>query len=134
MSVLRDKAVIVFIHVFLAVQLLIPLSYYTVRADRNDERFAWRMFSSVRSLTCRVEFQNGPEREPVRNLYRVFHEAWLELSKRGRIEVVEAMAKELCRRADSPAPEIRAQITCTAVDGTTENRGSAWNRCRLGAD
>src|SRR5689334_3405160 len=31
-----------------AVQVAIPASYYLVREDADDERFAWRMFSAVR--------------------------------------------------------------------------------------
>ena len=145
----RNTKALIFIHVFLAIQVLAPLTYYGARADGNDERFAWRMFSSVRMVSCRVEFRTGADEQPVRDLHSVFHEAWIQLSKRGRLEVIEAMAHELCRRApggvDAEAdaetlgtapevrPEVRVGITCTGVDGQTQKRGGSWNLCRLGS-
>lgn len=133
MSPPRNKKAIAFIHVFLAVQLLLPLAYYTVRADRNDERFAWRMFSSVRMISCRAEFRTGPEATPQRSLYGVFHEAWIELSKRGRMEVIDAMARALCAREGGDNPEVQVRVTCKTVDGETHERGGSWNVCRLGS-
>lgn len=138
MSPPRNTKAVVFIHVFLAIQVLAPLSYYTVRADRNDERFAWRMFSSVRMLSCQVEFRTGPDEQPVSNLYGSFHEAWIQLSRRGRGEVIDAMAKELCRRergadAGSAEPEVRARVVCRRVDGEVAEQSGSWNLCRLGA-
>lgn len=137
MSSPRNRKAVVFIHIFLAVQILAPLSYYTIRADRNDERFAWRMFSSVRMLRCQVEFRTGPEAKPVGNLQGIFHQVWVRLAQRGRMEVIQAMAQELCEREgaerEEKAPEVRVQIACLKIDGEREERGGSWNACRLGS-
>lgn len=124
-----SRTVKVFICAFIAVQMIAPLWYYAAREDKNDERFAWRMFSSVRMLECQVEFRTGPDQQPVRNLGSRFHEAWINLAKRGRVEVITAMAKKLC--ADDN-PEVRAEMSCKTASGTVERRGGSWNICELG--
>lgn len=132
MSSPRNRKAVVFIHIFLAVQILAPLSYYSIRADRNDERFAWRMFSSVRMLRCAVEFRTGPEAKPVVNLEGIFHQVWVRLAQRGRLEVIDAMARELCAR-EGDDPEVRVRVSCQRVDGAREDHGGSWNVCRLGS-
>ncbi|MEZ4403119.1 MAG: hypothetical protein R3B06_24055 [Kofleriaceae bacterium] len=101
-----------FIAAFLVVQLLLPLQYYLARRDRHDERFAWRMFSSTRMLTCTVELRVGDQ--PV-ELVTEFHDAWLAIARRGRRAVVEAMGARLCR--EHPGTEVTARLWCTPVRG-----------------
>ncbi len=133
------KAALVFIHVFVVLQLAAPLSYYTCRTDQNDERFAWRMFSPVRMLRCSTKLVVGEERQPVR-LRGIFHEAWLTIASRGRREVIASMAKELCARARdgeipghaaTQSPEVRAEVICRTVDGNEERAGGSWNLCEV---
>jgi hypothetical protein len=123
-----SRRALTFIHAFLALQLILPLSYYSCRRDRFDERFAWRMFSAERMATCRGSFLLGEAKTPVR-LGSRFHEAWLTLVQRGRQQVVEAMAARLCH--DNPGQAVRVELSCTTVDGKTErlSRGS-WDLCR----
>lgn len=83
-----------FVALYLAAQLLLPLQYYLQRQDRHDERFAWRMFSPERTVRCRVAFRVGDEPVPRDG---TFHQAWWELASRGRIVVVERMASRLCQ-------------------------------------
>lgn len=109
-----------FILAFVAIQLAAPLHYYTVRSDPHDERFAWRMFSPTRMLTCDPRFT--VDDEPVA-LTRAFHEAWIEIARRGRLVVLEAMGAELCRR--HPGSEVRLDLRCRAVDGTPSSYGGA---------
>ena len=97
--------------VFVAVQLLWPLEYYVGRRDPHDERFAWRMFSPMRMTTCAPVFDVAGE--PVR-LDSEFHEAWIELAKRGRFVVIEAMAQHLC--AQHPDASVDVTLTCKYVD------------------
>ena len=59
-----------FIAVFVAVQLALPLHYYLLRDDHHDERFAWRMFSSTRMLTCTVELR--VDDQPVTSFKQLF--------------------------------------------------------------
>lgn len=101
-----------FIVAFLAIQLALPLYYYGVRRDKHDERFAWRMFSSVRMTTCDVSMWVGVQ--PV-ELQREFHDAWIALARRGRVSVVEAMGAHLCK--EHPGQEVRAELTCRPVRG-----------------
>src|SRR5678815_75707 len=99
-----------FIGIFLAVQLLLPLTYYTVRTDRHDERWAWRMFSPERMVHCEPTFLVDERREKV-DLMHTFHEAWSEIAGRGRLGVIERMAKELCKTHD----EVRGEMKCRAL-------------------
>jgi hypothetical protein len=96
---------------FLAIQLLAPLHYYLLRDDKNDERFAWRMFSPTRGLTCDPDFfvdgRDIGKGAP-------FHEAWWKIAGRGRVVVLEAMGRKLCR--DNPDRTVRLKVTCTTID------------------
>jgi hypothetical protein len=109
-----------FIAAFLLVQVLAPLHYYTVRRDRNDERFAWRMFSPTRMLSCEPTFL--VDGQPAQ-LYATFHEAWIEIAKRGRFAVLEAMGARLCEQ--HAGKEVRLDLKCRGVDGTLETWGGS---------
>jgi hypothetical protein len=119
-----------FIGIFLGLQLLLPLSYYLVRGDRHDERFAWRMFSPERMTRCQPRFLLGDDRTPVR-LEKEFHEAWGEIAKRGRLVVVERMALELCKR--NPDQPVRVELVCREV-GTKDpiELTEGWDVCTMG--
>lgn len=111
---------------FVTLQLLAPLHYYTVRQDRHDERFAWRMFSSTRMMECEVAFR--VDRQPVR-LAQTFHEAWIEIARRGRLVVLEAMGARLCR--DHPGSEVILDLRCLTVDQKRESWGGS-DLCKFG--
>ena len=95
-----------------ASQLLLPLRYYACARDPHDERFAWRMFSPIRMTKCQVQLAAGGR--PVA-LGREFHETWVDLARRGRFAVVEAMAAELCRRRAGAA--VAAELDCEYLGG-----------------
>ena len=96
-----------FIAAFLAVQILAPLHYYVLRHDKHDERFAWRMFSPTRMMTCNPQFTvDGKPLE----LGSLFHEGWVEIAKRGRFVVIEAMAAKLCRK--QPGSAVTVNLVC----------------------
>lgn len=107
-----------FIAAFVAIQLALPATYYLVRRDPRDERWAWRMFSPTRMEKCDPAFTVGGAPQP---LAGVFHEAWIELARRGRREVIEAMAQHLCQR--HPGKSVRVTLTCTSLDGTKDSIG-----------
>ena len=113
-----------FIAAFLALQLAIPLLYYTVRRDRHDERFAWRMFSPMRMIQCdpRVVVDGKPFALTSR-----FHEAWYELARRGRFAVIEAMAARLC---EGGGHTVRVTMTCKTIDGVEEHWGG-YDMCKV---
>lgn len=100
-----------FIVAFLAAQLLIPLHYYLLRRDPHDERYAWRMFSPTRMVRCRATFEI--DNQPV-NLGAEFHEAWLTMVERGRVVVIEQMARRLCE--EHPGKAVDVTLQCKYLD------------------
>jgi hypothetical protein len=118
----------VFIHLFLAVQIALPLTYYVARRDKYDERFAWRMFSAERVVTCNPIFRVAGKRV---RLGTRFHEAWLTIAKRGRRDALEAMAARLC--AEHPGEPVTLELTCKTVDKKTEHPSAGlWDLCEKG--
>jgi hypothetical protein len=111
----RQIVILIGIGVWLAIQLAAPLHYYTLRDDKHDERFAWRMFSTTRMLTCDPAFSIDGQRL---RLGGTFHESWIEIAKRGRVVVLEAMGRKLC--ALHPGEQVVLDLRCTRVDGIQE--------------
>jgi len=109
-----------FILVFLAIQLLLPLHYYLLRHDPHDERFAWRMFSPMRMTQCSPRF--SIDKQPVA-LTTEFHEAWIEVAKRGRHAVLEGMAARLCK--EHPGKPVELSVDCTYLDRPPAHFGHA---------
>lgn len=89
-------------------QLLIPLTYYAHRRDPHDERFAWRMFSPMRMAQCTPEVRVDGKKF---DLYSEFHEAWIEIAKRGRFRVIEQMGARLCKQ--KPGSEVTVKLACS---------------------
>ena len=120
----------VFIICFLALQVALPIQYYTCREDEYDERFAWRMFSPERMVQCRPTFwlSGGADgRRERANLSREFHQAWIETARRGRLEVVRRMALTLCD--EYPDKQVRVDLTCTPIDGEPYQRTADYDVC-----
>ena len=111
--------------VVVASQLLLPLHYYTARRDLHDERFAWRMFSPMRMTECsvRATLDGAPLR-----LEREFHEAWIELARRGRFVVVEEMGARLCEK--HPGKPVVFDLDCKYVDQPSRSFGG-FNLCNV---
>jgi hypothetical protein len=110
---------------FVLAQVLLPVTYYTSRRDPHDERFAWRMFSPMRMIQCdpRVTIDDRPFTLATR-----FHEAWIEIARRGRFQVIEAMAARLC--AEHAGARVQVSLTCRQLDGTTEQWGG-YDMCHV---
>jgi hypothetical protein len=109
----RGKSVLLWL--VLLVQLAIPASYYLWRVDREDERFAWRMFSSLRFRSCRVrvtEQVDGQER--LLSLPPLLHASWIGALRRGRGRVIERFLKSRCAQTDVDAATLVR--TCREVD------------------
>lgn len=122
------RATLIFIHVFVVVQLALPLEYYLARRDEFDERFAWRMFSAERMAQCKPQFRVGAATRPA-PLGATFHEAWLTIAERGRQDVLDAMGRRLC--ADNPGQEVRLEMSCRLVDGElVKVHPGVWDLCR----
>ncbi|MCO4745104.1 MAG: hypothetical protein KC912_09965 [Proteobacteria bacterium] len=102
-----------FIVGWIVFQMAAPASYYlrTDRAERYDERFAWRMFSDVRMLRCQAEYR--VDDDPVK-LTQHFHTAWGSLLQRGRTQVVDGVGQRLCD--DHPNSTVKLKLTCREPD------------------
>ncbi|MEM1007703.1 MAG: hypothetical protein AAGJ35_01745 [Myxococcota bacterium] len=80
----------------------VPLRYYIFTVDRADERFRWRMFSTVRMQRCRIEvterqlMSNGVELDLKVDMMRKVQMAWVNLMKRGRPAVIEGVLHFRC--------------------------------------
>jgi hypothetical protein len=120
---------------FLLFQLAVPLHYYLGSRD-YDERFSWRMFSSVRLRDCRVHVVETP-REAGTNaerpvaIERDVQVAWVHLLERMRTGVVDKYLQRRCEQADvervqylgackdtdgSALPELRRERRCSAAE------------------
>lgn len=109
----------VFIAAFLLFQLGMPLRYYL--GDRGyDERFSWRMFSTVRLQQCEMQISergsedNGAFR-PVQ-VRRDIQAAWVSLLERVRMPVVEKYLNRRCEQQQMK--EVSYTRRCTNTDGT----------------
>lgn len=123
-----SRRALVFIHLFIAAQIALPLTYYLARRDKYDERFAWRMFSAERMASCKPVFRVGDQKVRITS---EFHEAWLTIAQRGRREVLEAMAARLCER--NPGQPVTLELTCRTADKKVEHPSAGlWNLCEAG--
>lgn len=118
----RQLLVNCFIAAFLLVQILVPLSYYT--GDRgNDERFAWRMFSTVRqqllsqrasSVVVEPADSNGMAWR-VTLVDQLVSEPWVEFIEQDQRIVVDRFLEWRCKRGDSG--EVRLEVKRWNADG-----------------
>lgn len=111
----------VFIGLFLAYQVAMPLRYY-MTGRGLDERFSWRMFSSVRMLECTVDVDehvlgaDGSTHQRDVSLKKEVQVAWIGLLERGRSLVIE---KFLQRRCDQEGVvKVDYYLGCVAPDGS----------------
>lgn len=105
--------------VYVVVQLALPATYYA-RRDPHDERFAWRMFSPMRMTSCQpVARVDG---RPLA-LTAHFHEAWLELARRGRRSVLDELARALCRK--HPGAAVTLEVRCDYHGGARATQVSS---------
>ena len=105
-----------FVGTVLLLQIGVPLSYY-VSGRSYDERFSWRMFSTLRLRDCQVEvIEHVPGAEARRvNVERDVHIAWLRLLERMRTGVVDAYLRRRCEGSDVQRVDFAAR--CQDTDG-----------------
>lgn len=120
------------IHAVLFVLLAAPLYYYLVNSDHRDERFAWRMFSPIRSEKCSAQFLLGPEHQALK-ASDTFHSAWIGLAQRGRQQIIEAMGTRLCEKF--PKQELRIRVLCEQFPGSSSAKANLlYDRTRSSSD
>jgi len=105
------------IALFVLFQIAMPLRYYL--GDRGyDERFSWRMFSSLRMQNCKVRvaerLASGDEHDL--ELTQELQVAWIGMLERYRPQVVERLLRQRCRGELVRAA--RFTRTCTQTDGS----------------
>jgi hypothetical protein len=105
-----------FIGAVLLLQIAAPLGYY-LGGRSYDERFSWRMFSTLRLRDCQVEvIEQVPGAEPRRvNVERDVHIAWLRLLERMRTGVVDAYLRRRCEGSDVQRVDFTSH--CRDTDG-----------------
>ena len=108
------------IALWLVGQLALPISYYAGQS-LADERFAWRMFSSVsvfggQCVLSVVETVEAPgsaagrmAREPA--LAQVLHPAWVVHMRRGRQSVIDGFLAWRCRH-DPSIVDVEVRRSC----------------------
>jgi len=110
-----------FIVISLALQVLIPISYH-LRAAPADERFAWRMYSSVRLRTCGVTVREqvpapGATTSWTRvNLDRTLHLGWQSALRQDVASVVEKLLRSRCNLG---ASRVRMDRSCRSPSGVS---------------
>ena len=101
-------------------QLVLPLSYY-MGEQREDERFAWRMFSAVRMSPCKggasATLESGARVQI--QLVGVAHVAWIALLQRNRARVVHRFLEDQCAASEGYR-EVTYWNTCN--DLATQSR------------
>jgi hypothetical protein len=99
--------------ILVVLQVAIPASYYLVRDDPDDERFAWRMFSAVRLKRCEVtasERASGGLARPI-DIPRSVHASWIRSLERGRPNVIEHFLAQRCRPTPGAAAIEDSELT-----------------------
>ena len=105
---------------FLLYQLITPLRYY-LGGGGSDERFSWRMFSSVHMRECQVSLYETVEREG-RQLERfvplesILQAVWIKRLRRDQPAVTENFLHWRCRQPG--VTQLRYEMRCTTPDGT----------------
>ena len=105
-----------FIAVVLVGELVLPLRYYVAGGGR-DERFSWRMFSSVDRARCvlRVTKSGGGPGYATLALPDLLHARWIEDLERGQPRVVDAFLRWACPRTGATAVDYA--LECRAPSG-----------------
>lgn len=109
-----------------------PLRYY-LGGGGTDERFSWRMFSTVRMQRCTVVVDDTLEREGGRrderrvDLGKLIHSAWINLLERGREAVVNELLAQRCTQPG--VLSARYTRTCKDTDGTVLPAQKIEHRC-----
>ena len=108
-----------FIALFVLFQLAMPLRYY-LRGGGTDERFSWRMFSTVRMQDCEVTVQDvvvadGQATPREVELRKVLHGAWVNVLERYRPRAVDKFLRRRCEQPGVKAARYRRD--CEDTDG-----------------
>jgi len=117
---LTGSRINILVVVILLAQLLLPLRYYLGFAEGDDERFSWRMFSTVRLQRCEMTISDQHAGSDVLvpvQLKPILQVAWISVLQRYRPSVVEAFLRFRCEGEGMAAAHYERR--CVAPDGTS---------------
>ena len=101
---------------FLAYNVAMPMRYY-LGGRGTDERFSWRMFSTVRMQRCRVKVMETVDGSEQRlDLQKELQIAWNGMLERYRRPVVDKLLARRCVKAK--ASRVVFTRSCTDTDGS----------------
>ena len=108
-----------FIALFVLFQLAMPLRYYLLGGG-TDERFSWRMFSTIRMQDCEVKVHDlvvtdGRLRPRKVELRKMLHGAWVNVLERYRPRAVDKFLRRRCEQPGVKAARYRRE--CKDTDG-----------------
>lgn len=115
---------------FLAFQVAMPLRYY-LGGRGYDERFSWRMFSTLRMHSCKVQVREtvGGVEQPL-NLKKEVQVAWIGMLERYRRPVVDKLLARRCDRSE--ASRVVFSRSCTDTDGSALPETTVSRDCGSG--
>ena len=119
----KERLLLGSVLVFFGIQLYLPLSYYW-QDKVYDERFAWRMFSPVRMTSCDFRLWHGEARTRIK-LSKNYHVVWINLAKRARMSVVNAIINDRCESHSFVSGQLRCTSPQAAAIGLCRNRQDA---------
>ena len=114
------------IGLFLLWQLLLPLRYY-LRTPTTDERFAWRMFSSVGMRDCKVALYETVEEEGERvrrQVPRASITRWEGMLENDRAGAVNKLLRWWCDRPG--VIRVEFERVCKDIDGRSQPAERRW--------
>ncbi len=114
-----------FILIYIALQLIIPLRYY-LQASTSDERFAWRMFSYQGMHRCTAQAWEVIEQQGKRTIERLELPAVTHAYRLDK-DRPDVIAKFMRWRLEQPGVvQVRYTILCTSPSGTTVEPRHYW--------
>ena len=129
----RRRLTNLFIAGFLALQIAVPASYY-LRDRSDDERFSWRMFSTLRLRDCQVKVSEVPSGTSAPRAVAIeqdVHVAWLRLMERMRGAVVDKYLRRRCER--EAIQRVELVRSCRDTDGRALEPNVRGLDCTTGA-
>ena len=111
----KRKGIAVLIVIFLALQIIIPLTYY-LGNEPTSERFSWRMFSSVDLSTWDTKVfatveQNGKLVEQEIQVAASMQETYVKTIERAQFDIVEVFLRKLSEQEGVREVRFEAQGT-----------------------
>jgi hypothetical protein len=123
------------IALFIVLQVTLPLGYYLGLRAPSDERFAWRMFSTVHLEQCQVAaWEDVAEAPPASatprrvDLDQRLHHVWVTELERNQPRVVDRFLESACE--DRDAVEVRLVRGCRSADGRERPLEQTRRGCR----